>query len=98
MKNVFALGLAVSVLTACAGVQTPVVDPAVTDCRAKVLLSALENDVFLVDNVLDGQVSLSDALALVGAVDAQVTLVREQLKACAELVVAPPPAPGDKVM
>lgn len=68
------------------------------DCKVHVLLSALENDRSLVEMVLDGRVDLTDALAIVSAVDEQQAVVRAQLKACEEIVSAPPPAPGDKVL
>lgn len=99
MKEKLAIVACVILLTACTG--TSVRAKTVlkeTDCKTHVLLSALENDAALVDLVLDGKIDLKDALAIVSAVDEQVPVVQAQLKACQEIVEAPPPAPGDKVM
>lgn len=101
MNVKFAIPLVLSLVACGAAVPTPKVPIAQAKCEFKVLAAALENDDKLVQAVMDGDVTLQDALAIVSAVDEQIPLVKEQLKACKEFetpVVAPPPAPGDKVM
>ncbi len=66
-------------------------------CKTQVLLYALGNNEVLADKVLNGEMTIADAVSMVGGLDEDIYAAVEQWRAC-EPIVAPPPAPGDKVL
>ena len=66
-------------------------------CKASVLLRVLGNDEDMIQLVLDGRISLYDAVELVGGGKEDASYAIEQMKLC-EPLQAPPPAYGNKAL
>jgi hypothetical protein len=66
-------------------------------CKTQVLLYALGDNEPLVEKVLNGDMTIADAVSLVGGLEEDATAAIAQYHEC-EPVQAPPPAPGDKVL
>lgn len=90
--------LLVLACVACGGSLTePKVGLREAACKTQVLLFALGNNEVLAEKVLDGSMTIADAVSLVGGLDEDIYAAVEQYRAC-EPIIAAPPAPGDKVL
>lgn len=101
MKHLLKLLLVVSCLacsqTLPSSVQTPKVSLREAVCKTDTLLQHLGNEEGLVQRVLDGTMSVDDAVYFIGGLSEDAGSLRDALKRC-EKVVAPPPQPGNKVL
>lgn len=99
MNNVKRLStLLVLACVACGGsLPEPKVGLREAACKTQVLLFTLGNNEALVEKVLDGSMTIADAVAMIGGLDEDIYAAVEQYHMC-EPVIAMPPAPGNKVM
>lgn len=96
VKKLFALLALVSV--GCASKQLePKMGLHEAACKTQAVLYALGNNEALAEKVLNGDMTITDAVSLIGGLDEDVYAAIEHWRAC-EPILAPPPAPGDKVL
>lgn len=99
MNNVNKLStLLVLACVACGGsLPEPKVGLREAACKTQVLLYVLGNNEPLAEKVLDGSMTIADAVSMVGGLDEDIYAAVEQYREC-EPIIAQPPAPGDKVL
>jgi hypothetical protein len=66
-------------------------------CKTEALLYALGDNEALANKVLNGEMTIADAVSLIGGLDEDIYAAVDHWRAC-EPVVAPPPEPGNKVL